>query len=412
MTKPHRTPELGQAPGSLRRLLIALLVVGGFSGCSGEPEFRLNAVHKRTLEKEQLDGQPIPDTRIAQIGDMLTALFGTPADPEFPAFPPDGPPLVDVPMLELAAGQVASDRRRSHSGLYREHCAHCHGISGDGAGPSAAYLNPYPRDFRLGKFKFKSTRMYRPPTDADLRRILENGIPGTAMPSFRLLDDEELTALVDYVKYLSIRGQVERALLDEAARLDPDEPLLATRGTVSDEEFNELFGLVMDEAVVPVLEKWQEPENNVTPVPPVPDDWEVRQSLWSSAGSELFFGKANCAQCHGPTGLGDGQTQNYDDWTNEWLKRAKVNENNPGEVTEFVRLGALPPRKLRPRNLGDRIFRGGSKPTDLYRRIADGIEGSSMPAAVGLQPQEIWTLVAFVMEQGYSDLSEHEGHDH
>jgi hypothetical protein len=110
--------------------------------------------------------------------------------------------------------------------------------------------------------------------------------------------------------------------------------------------------------------------------------------------------------------MGDGQTQNHDDWTNEWLKRAKVDENNPAEVAEFVALGALPPRKLRPRNLAHRVFRGGSTPTDLYRRIADGIEGSSMPAAIGLSENEVWALVAYVLELGFTDMDGHEGHDH
>jgi mono/diheme cytochrome c family protein len=69
-------------------------------------------------------------------------------------------------------------------GLYREHCAHCHGITGDGAGPTAGFLNPYPRDYRKGWFKFKSTPLDVRPTHDDLKKIVLDGIPGTAMPSF------------------------------------------------------------------------------------------------------------------------------------------------------------------------------------------------------------------------------------
>ncbi len=410
MTMHDQTRNIRPANPGPGWSLLAAALLGLLAGCTSEPDFRLNAVHKRTIEKEQLDGAVIPESQVTDIGNLVTALFGTPAEPEFPVLPGDNP-VVDPQLLKLAAGPVASDRTGRHSGLYREHCAHCHGLTGDGAGPTAAFLNPYPRDFRLGKFKFKSTRMYRPPTDADLRRILENGIPGTAMPSFRLLDDEELNALVDYVKYLSIRGQTERALLEETAQLDPDESLWAARGTVSDEEFDDQLGQILEDIVLPVIEKWQEPDSNITMVPPLPDDWDTRQQTWAPAGAELFFGKANCVQCHGPTGLGDGQTRNYDDWTNEWLKRAKVDEGNPAEVAEFMQLGALPPRKLRPRNLGDGVFRGGSRPSDLYRRIADGIEGSSMPAAGGLQPQEIWLLVAYVLELGFAEQEGQKGYD-
>ena len=40
------------------------------------------------------------------------------------------------------------------------------------------------------------------------------------MPSFRALPQEELEALVEYVKYLTIRGQYERYLISEVAGLD------------------------------------------------------------------------------------------------------------------------------------------------------------------------------------------------
>ena len=100
--------------------------------------------------------------------------------------------------------------------MYRRHCAHCHGISGDGAGPTASFLNPYPRDYRRGIFKFKSTPRTEPPTKEDLKRILHEGIAGTAMPSFKYLPNDELEALASYVRYLSVRGQVERLLVFES----------------------------------------------------------------------------------------------------------------------------------------------------------------------------------------------------
>ena len=49
-------------------------------------------------------------------------------------------------------------------------------------------------------------------TDADLRRVLNNGVPGTSMPSFALLTESEVDALLEYVKYLSIRGEMETKL--------------------------------------------------------------------------------------------------------------------------------------------------------------------------------------------------------
>ncbi len=405
-----RHPQISEALRNSTGVSLSLLLIFLAAGCTPAPEFRLNAVHRRTVELESLDGQPISDEHLRQAGDVLIALFGTPGHPVFPEVESDWASIVDLENLKLAAGPVASDRSGRHSGLFREHCAHCHGVSGDGAGPTAAFLNPYPRDFRLGKFKFKSTRMYRPPTDGDLLRILEEGIPGTAMPSFRLLDRDELVALVDYVKYLTIRGQVERALLEEISQLNDKEPLLASRAGLPDDEFDEQLSLVIDDVVTPVINKWLERENNVTEVPAVPEDLFSSRFQWAARGRQLFFGRANCAQCHGETGRGDGQTQNHDDWTNEWLMRAKVDENNRAEVAEFVRLGALRPRKLRPRNLEHRVFRGGGTPMDLYRRIADGIEGTTMPAASGLSEEDVWSLVMFVKEPGFPENDE--GHQH
>ena len=55
-------------------------------------------------------------------------------------------------------------------------------IVGDGAGPAAAVLDPYPRDFRNGLFKYTSTAGGAKPLREDLLRTLQQGIPGTAMP--------------------------------------------------------------------------------------------------------------------------------------------------------------------------------------------------------------------------------------
>ncbi len=86
------------------------------------------------------------------IANILDAMFGTPDEPF--AMAETG---LNQRLLKMAAGPVWSDQAGGKHGLYRRHCAHCHGISGDGHGPTAAILDPYPRDYRPGIFKFKST---------------------------------------------------------------------------------------------------------------------------------------------------------------------------------------------------------------------------------------------------------------
>ena len=102
------------------------------TGCGQTPAatFRLNLVES---SKQQLTA-----SQEQQVATILAALFGTPDEPRVP------PEInLDVAKLKLAAGPVRSDIVGRKNGLYREHCAHCHGVTGDGMGPTAAFLNPY-----------------------------------------------------------------------------------------------------------------------------------------------------------------------------------------------------------------------------------------------------------------------------
>jgi len=175
------------------------------AGCqrAQPPEFRLNMVQAVSEET------PTSPEYQQEIADLLGALFGTPDEPYAP--PEAG---LDLGQLRMAAGPSWSDEKGYSHGLYRKHCVHCHGVTGDGRGPTARFLNPYPRDYRPAVYKFKSTYNPLRPTDEDLIRVLVNGVPGTAMPSFSLLPASEVKALAEYVKYLSIRGQMETALIN------------------------------------------------------------------------------------------------------------------------------------------------------------------------------------------------------
>src|SRR5262249_57398339 len=126
--------------------------------------------------------QQIPFDQQQEIANILEAMFGT---PDKPFVLPDAG--LDAKKLAVAAGPVRSDEFGRETGLYRRHCGHCHGTTGDGLGPTAMTLNPYPRDYRQGRFKFKSTELPAKPTEHDLELVLRRGVQGTAMPSFDLL---------------------------------------------------------------------------------------------------------------------------------------------------------------------------------------------------------------------------------
>ncbi len=103
--------------------------------------------------------------------------------------------------------QILGSELQKGRNLYLRHCMHCHGVSGDGAGPTAQYFKVKPRDYRQGVVKFTSTKANVPrPNRDDLFRIIKLGVPGTYMPSFMLLPDDEVNTIVEYVRWLAMRG--------------------------------------------------------------------------------------------------------------------------------------------------------------------------------------------------------------
>lgn len=390
------------------------------AGCGApEAEFKLNRVY--TLSQEESSGTKLGD-RTQDVADVLAALFGTPDEPHIPSIADvDATAVLDANALKMAAGPVGSDEQGNPRGLYREHCAHCHGVTGDGMGPTAAFLNPYPRDYRKGQYKFKSTPVGSRPTHEDLRKILIDGIPGTAMPSFKLLPADEIEALVQYVKYLSIRGEVERAIVSSTvSELDEKDRVIDLENKDSqDEAKRELYSAqigLINEAVGTSIAAWTQAAESVTPVEAKPDV-TLSQEESIARGREVFYTVANCNKCHGDSALGDGQITDYDEWTKE------LSPDKPELLAKYLEVGALEPRNIRPRNLRQGIYRGGRRPIDIYWRVINGIEGTPMP---GLGPNvlkegdapdpkkltrdDVWHLIEYVRSMPYEPLSQGKEH--
>ena len=123
--------------GSLIRSLGILLLAISLFGCGEAPPARFH------LNMVRMEEAGVTSKQQQEIADILTALFGTPDTPHAPS-----EAGLDLQLLTLAAGPVQQDMPQGGTGLFRRHCAHCHGVTGDGAGPTAAFLNPYPRDYR------------------------------------------------------------------------------------------------------------------------------------------------------------------------------------------------------------------------------------------------------------------------
>src|ERR1700729_2905529 len=103
--------------------------------------------------------------------------------------------------LMLVAGnaraQEVGDATRGKP-IYEQYCVLCHGEKGDGQGHFSQDTTPVPRDFRQGTFKWRTTPSGSLPTDADLERVLINGLYGTFMPSWNALGHRQRVDVISY----------------------------------------------------------------------------------------------------------------------------------------------------------------------------------------------------------------------
>lgn len=273
-----------------------------------------------------VDPVKLPDPDKSALRASLDRLFGKPAAPTMPA--------------EIAATDphLTPDGLANGSRLYRRHCAHCHGLTGDGRGPSGPWLVPTPRDFRPGVFK--TAGVGGKPTTATLARVIRAGVPGTAMPALDLIPDADVAALAGYVIHLSLRGEVETRTVTTALG-DDDEPAdVPTTAAM-------------------IWVRWQAAVEPATPDGGPEDDAAVRRG-------HALFASAGCAACHAD--YGRSEQYRYDVW------------GGVGRLPDLTR--------------GD--YRWGKEPNDLARRVRYGIPGTAMPASPALTDDQVRDVVAFL----------------
>lgn len=310
----------------------ALLLLGAAAGCEPAQVPQWTASQKlQTLENVEMRDK---------IASQLASAFGTPMAPTRPG-----------------ADDAAREHLRLGAQVYAKRCAQCHGVNGDGAGPAAEFLTPRPRDYRMGIFKFSSTPYGARPRREDLVRTVREGVVGTSMPSFALLPPAELEAVVDYVIFLSERGETE---------------MLWAVYTEAEEEME--FADVHQE----VIDAWQRGrESLVRPLTVMPAMTPETIEL----GRQAFLTEG-CSKCHGPDGRGKTQqTVGTDIWGFP---------TNAADITSGM-------------------LHGGQRPIDIYRRISSGVNGTPMPAfrdvfdptgkdpATAKNPDTMWHLVHYVL---------------
>lgn len=261
---------------------------------------------------------------------------------------------VDSPVPTAGAAATPAEAMAAQGAMaYVKYCAGCHGDKGDGRGRAAPFCDPTPCDFTQATFRFSSRGKIELPTDDDLRRTLRNGLKRSAMPSFALLDESTVEALLQHVKKYS------------------------PQWTGSD---------------------------HVKPIPVVTNPYagEADRVAGIRRGEVVFHKLAKCWLCHPSYMTADElkSTLASDGGTAPPL-RSKLGESvrKPKDHGGYV----YPPDFLRD------LPRSGSTPEDLYRSIAGGIGGTPMPQwydALGTgepdsgqqhtEKADLWALACYV----------------
>lgn len=105
--------------------------------------------------------------------------------------------VVSVLLGAMPISQAASGKGNSATGqkLYQESCLNCHGPAGKGDSEMAAYLTPAPANLTSNATQAKP--------DAQLRKVIQEGRPGTAMTGYAAVFDEgKLDDIIAYIRSL------------------------------------------------------------------------------------------------------------------------------------------------------------------------------------------------------------------
>lgn len=199
--------------------------------------------------------------------------------------------LIVLLALSISSAAFAAGDKENGKKIYEKKCVWCHGKNGDGKGPagSGAFLNPPPRDFTSGMYKFKTTPFDEIlPNDDDIFRMIADGMPDSSMPAWKdILKEKEMWDIVEYIKtFAGFTGK-------PAKQIDFSKQVKTSKESIE-------------------------------------------------RGKKLFNDR--CSECHGEEGRGDAGKKLKDDWdartwprnlTKPWSFRVN---NNPKEI--FARITA------------------------------------------------------------------------
>ena len=303
---------------------------------------------------------------------------------------------------EVTANAITPAQLEAGRKIYNFRCYFCHGYSGNAKTVAASFLKPPPVDFTSAK-----AALFAP---EHIVSILQNGKPGTAMPSFRnVLTTQEIELVAMFVADEFVQRKAPNTRYHTPENGWPDH-----------QRYRAAFPFAAGE--IPVNRPWEELSEE-----------QVR-------GKRLFL--SGCVTCHDRGQQADGGVA--------WEARAlSYPRNNYSHITPHALdaissaspylLHDIPPRvsgmtpierkgqKLwqdncafchaadgtgknwigsfldpHPRNLRDPVFMGTMTRTRLAATIREGLPDTSMPAWKSvLSDNEITAIIAYVVKVFY-----------
>lgn len=215
--------------------------------------------------------------------------------------------------------------------IFIRECMVCHGDAGTGHGPYADELQPPPPDFSDGSYGTLADPSY---TDADYFWRISEGLPWSAMPTWKLrYSEEDRWALVYYIR-VNFTQTLPR----------PE---------------------ITSDQVYPDIYLVQKMPSDATPAEIIEGGlpYIMPQTPSFERGKLVFL--QNCAHCHGLSGQGDG-------WDGQYLDPAPANFTDPN---------------LR-----------GMSDGDYYARVSFGIQNSAMPTWGEFLPEnQRWDAIKFIL---------------
>lgn len=226
---------------------------------------------------------------------------------------------------------------------YMEYCVQCHGVKGDGNGPSSKGLVPPPRNFTQGLYKFANVPYGELPHDADFYRIIRHGLKGSAMLPWDI-SDERLEAVTHYIKTFA-------------------------------------------------PQTWEGGEKPLgVKIEATPDPYgQAKAAEAAERGAKVYHIVAQCTTCH--------RAYATKDELNAWNR-----EINGAPLASFE--DNLYQVKLQDSEYGYKAvppdftwhnLRSIRSADDIYQRLLYGVTGSGMPAWKGVvEDNDLWALVYYV----------------